>query len=312
MDLENLLQKNKDALIYFSPYRFIRKLDPQFLVDTTVIKPLMNSLEGGTVEMINIAIENKNHYFLVQKLIWDTDHFGFANYKIQNVLYDHSSYTLLSKAVDSFIREFCTEANAYYYLDLPHEAVLIIQAFTANGFRMVENRMNLYYDKVQEYCADERYSIRKASGTDDAELLQKVAMEMRNPYDRFHADALVEEYVADKYIGQFAYNSVMGFADFVLVPDLPDIPPFGFLTSNKPEKVGPYHVSALGLAAIDNRNNERGWLYKLQSEMMYLLKENDVDYLTTITQTSNAPAFKTWEKFGFKLGFFTGILVYKN
>jgi len=312
MDLENLLHKKKDQLIYFSPFRFIRELDPASLVDTTVIAPLIQSLDEGSVEDITITENNQEHHFLVKKLKWDSAHFGFPNYKILNVLYEHSSFPVLSNAVSKFIKEFCTEADAYYYLDLPHEEILLIQAFTDNGFRMVENRMNLYYDRVQEYSAGERYPVRTASGEDDAHRLLQVAMEMRNPYDRFHADAQVEEGVADKYIGQFAYNSVMGYADFVLVPDLPDTAPFGFLTANKPDRIGDYNISSLGLAAIDNRNNERGWLYKLQSEILYLLKDHQVDYLTTITQTSNAPAYKTWEKLGFKLAFFTSILTYKN
>jgi len=312
MDIENLLHKNQQDLFNFSPYRFIRTIDPDYLVESTVIQPMLSSLAEGALEDIVIQVEGMNHHFLVQKLDWDSNYFGFTNYKIHNVIFGHHTYTLLLKAVHSFMKEFCTETDAYYYLDLPHEAILLYQAFTANGFRMVESRMNLYYDGLTGYSVKERYPVRHASGADDAAKLQRVAMEMRNPFDRFHADVMIADEIADKYIGQFAYNSVMGFADFVLVPDIPDTPPFGFLTANKPEKVGDYNVSALGLAAIDNRNNEKGWLYKLQSEMIYLLKDNKVDILTTITQTSNVAAFKTWEKFGFKLGFFTGILAYKN
>ena len=136
-------------------------------------------------------------------------------------------------------------------------------------------------------------------------------MKMKNNFDRVHADAQIDSSVADEYIGQFAYNSVMGFADFVLVPNINDKPPFGFLAFNKPTDVWDVKVSKLVLAAIDN-SKDKGWLYKLLSEAIYLLKDYNVDYLTTITQTSNAAAFKTWEKFGFKLGNATNILALKN
>jgi len=308
--MKNLLHVKKHSLINYSPYKFIRKLNNQHLISKTVIEPLLSELDDENVSVIEIQEGSFNHIFILKKLIWDSSYFGFDNYKIMNVLYEHDNIFILINAIKSFKNNYCNVKNAYYFIDLPSEEVLLQQAFTGNSFRLVESRLNYFYEGLKDYEPKERFKTRLAN-EDDAEYLKGVAMKMRNNFDRVHADAYIDPVVADDYIGQFAFNSVMGFADFVLVPDIENKPPIGFLAFNKPSMVGSYKVSKLVLAAIDN-TNDKGWLFKLLSETIFLLKEYKVDYLTTITQTSNFSAFKTWEKFGFKLSYVTNILVLKN
>jgi dTDP-4-amino-4,6-dideoxy-D-galactose acyltransferase len=308
--MKKLLIKKQDTLINYSPYRFVKGLSDEYLVDKTVIEPLLNDLKSENVEVIEIYEGQLAHFFIIKKLPWDSEYFGFENFKIINVLFDHNDINILIKAIGSFKNDYCNISKAYYFLDIPSEETLLQQAFTGNGFRLIESRLNYYFDKVKDYKGRERFGTRLAI-ENDAESLKEVAMKMKNNFDRVHADAQIDSNIADKYIGQFAFNSVMGFADFVLVPSLNEEPPFGFLAFNKPTEVGGVKVAKLVLAAIDN-SKEKGWLYKLLSESIYLLQDYDVDYLTTITQTSNTPAFKTWEKFGFKLGNVTNILALKN
>lgn len=308
--MKNLLLKKQSSLINYSPYRFIKELSNEYLITKTVIEPLLNDLKDENVKVIEIYEGKFAHFFILKKLSWDSAYFGFENYKILNVLYDHNDINVLIKVIKSFRNDYCNISKAYYFIDIPSEETLLQQAFTGNSFRLVESRLNYYYDGVKDYEGSSRFKTRLAY-ENDAEYLKEVAMKMRNNFDRVHADALIDSAIADSYIGQFAFNSVMGFADFVLVPDIAKKPPIGFLALNKPSNVDKFKVSKLVLAAIDN-STEKGWLFKLLSEAIYLLQDYKVDYLTTITQTSNAPAFKTWEKFGFKLGFVTNILVFKN
>jgi dTDP-4-amino-4,6-dideoxy-D-galactose acyltransferase len=195
-------------------------------------------------------------------------------------------------------------------LTLPSELTLLNQAFSANGFRLVESRLNYFYDAVKSFTHKERYATRLAQ-TEDADILRSVARKMVNIYDRFHSDSLIDNKNASDYLGQYAYNNVMGFSDFVIVPDIKDEETFGFLSSNRPVELQGLKIAKLTLAAIDN-SRHRGWLFKLLIESIYMLKELDVDYLTTITQTSNMPAFNTWQKMGFKLGFTTNIFSLMN
>ncbi len=308
--MKYLLLKKQSSLINYSPYRFIKELSNEYLVTKTVNEPLLNELKDENVRVIEIYEKQFVHFFILKKLPWDSTYFGFENYKIVNVLYDHLDINILTKVIKTFKNDYCNISEAYYFIDIPSEETLLQQAFTGNSFRLVESRLNYYYDSLKDYKGSSRFKTRLA-GENDAEYLKEVAMKKRNNFDRVHADAFINSDIADSYIGQFAYNSVMGFADFVLVPDIDKNPPIGFLALNKPSSIDKFKVSKLVLAAIDN-SKEKGWLYKLLSESIYLLQDYNVDYLTTITQTSNAPAFKTWEKFGFKLGFVTNILVFKN
>jgi dTDP-4-amino-4,6-dideoxy-D-galactose acyltransferase len=306
----NLLNKMQSSLINYSQYRFIKEISNEQLITETVIEPLLIDLQDKNLRVIEISESGFVHYFIVKKLAWDSAYFGFENYKILNVLYDHTDINVLINTIKSFKNNYCNIAKAYYFIDIPSEETLLQQAFTGNSFRLVESRLHYYYDCVKEYKGSRRFKTRLAD-ENDARPLQEVAMKMRNKFDRVHADAFIDSEIADSYIGQFAFNSVMGFADFVLVPEIDKKPPIGFLALNKPSNIHQVNVSKLVLAAIDN-STDKGWLYKLLSEAIYLLQDHNVDYLTTVTQTSNAPAFKTWEKFGFKLGFVTNILVLKN
>lgn len=309
-DIEDLVRKDSKRLFYYSPYRFIRDIDSVELTLKTVLKPIQSEIKAGDLEIIDIKVKNWICFFLIKKLQWDSDFFGFDNYKIVNVFYHEHNFEYLVYAIFQIKEKFITKLKAYIFADIPSEDIFLTQAFNKCGFRLVESRLNYYYKGVKEFQQSERFSVRLAN-RNDADYLREVAIKMRNNFDRVHADAQIDKSQADDYIGKFAYNAVMGFADYVIIPNLEGIKPFGFLASNKPADIMGKKISKLVLAAIDN-SIQKGWLIKLLSETLFILKEQGVDYLTTITQSSNIAAFRTWEKFGFKLGFVTNILVHKN
>jgi dTDP-4-amino-4,6-dideoxy-D-galactose acyltransferase len=310
MNYQDIINSTReDELVFNSPYRFIKTINRDWLVQNTVINPIIEEIKNRDILPIYIVVEGKTHIFLLKKLVWDSSYFGFPNYKIIDVFYTHDTLLLLSKAVLKFKQEYCTEKRAYYYIDTPSEKVLLTQALNINGFRLVESRLHYFYENIQEYSTLKRYPVRLAK-INEAGVIGQIAKKMQNKFDRLHSDGFISNEIADNYIEKFAKNSVEGFADYVLATYKNDIP-FGFLASNKPQKINGHNVSQLVLAAIDN-SIEKGWLYKLLSETIFLLKNLETDYLTTITQTSNISAFKTWEKFGFKLGFVSNILVFKN
>jgi hypothetical protein len=42
--------------------------------------------------------------------------------------------------------------NAYFFIDIPSEDLFLTQAFTYNGYRLVESRLNYYLEKpMQSY-----------------------------------------------------------------------------------------------------------------------------------------------------------------
>ena len=97
----------------------------------------------------------------------------------------------------------------------------------------------------------------------------------------------------------------------VLVPDVAGEKPFGFLAANNPKPVLGHNIAKLVLAAVDN-SKQKGWLFHLLSGVIYELKGQRTDILTTITQASNKPAIRIWEKAGFRLGFVTHVYSYSG
>ena len=194
-------------------------------------------------------------------------------------------------------------------INIPCEDIVLVQAVSDTGFRLVETRLNYYLSDIKDFKSAQ-YPVRKAN-EEDIRILKKIAIRMRNKYDRVHADPSFKTEKADSYMGTFIEESIKGFADMVFIPDIAGVEPFGFLAANNPQKVMGLKIARLVLAAVDN-SNYKGWLFRLLSEVIYELKNKSTDYLTTITQASNRPAIRTWEKAGFKLGFTTHIYSYRN
>ena len=303
-----LLNNRKAGLMVYSPFNFLNEFDAGKLSEETFIKPLLKEINDGSCKIGEVSVKGKRHFFIYKNLKWDSQYFRFSVNRIELILFNHSDSGLLHSAITSFVREYI-KPGEYFFLNVPCEEILLIQALSGTGFRLVETRLNYYLSDIQNYDS-QRYPVRKAD-TGDIPVLKKIAEKMRNRYDRTHADPAFSTEEADHYLGTFIEESVKGFADMVLIPDIAGAEPFGFLAANKPQKVMGKNIAKLVLAAVDN-TNYKGWLYKLLSEVIYELKNYSTDYLTTITQASNRPAIQTWERAGFKLGYTTHIYSYCN
>lgn len=299
----------KKILRYYSPYNFLREYPDLSIIKETLLNHLEDDYNSKKNSLITITVQGYSHRFIYKKLEWDTSHFNFPNYKIELVLYEHKNVSILRIALNQFLKKINKIKNAYFSFNIPCEDITLIQAISGTKFILVETRLNYYLTNISNYNF-ERYPVRMANYL-DIPLLRQIAKTSRNPYDRVHSDPAFSQEEADNYIGTFAEESIKGFADFVLIPNLPDKPPFGFLACNNPVNVFDLKISKLVLAAIDS-TKEKGWLFKLLSEVIYELKKKNTDILTTITQSSNRPAINAWEKAGFKLAYITHIFSIKT
>ena len=302
-DINEILELKKGELGIYSPYIFLRNIDQTFLTKETLIKPLLNDINDGIYKTDNITINREPHYFITKNLEWDTEYFGFPVYKIHMILYNHENLIILNSAIKKFAEKFI-EKDTYWHINVPSEDVLLIQALCSTRFKLVETRLNYYLANIQSFESD-HYPTRLAKSSDSHEL-SRIAIKMRNKFDRVHTDLAFTMEQADAYLGTFIEESIKGFADFIIVPDIQGLGPFGFLAGNKPIDIMGFKISKLVLAAVDN-TQQKGWLFKLLLEMIFKVKELKADYLTTITQAANKPAIHVWEKVGFKLGFVTHI-----
>ncbi|MBE0675163.1 MAG: hypothetical protein IH591_10915 [Bacteroidales bacterium] len=301
-----LLDLKAPGLLFYSPFSFLHKADGNELCRKTFTDPLKREITGESSVISAIDIEGRRTYFVWRILPWDSAYFNRKIIRIDFILPDHDSSDIIGRAVSRFTGEFAGERD-YIFINIPCEDMNLIQGLSRTGFRLVETRLN-YFFTAFDGAARPPVPVRRA-GIKDIPVLRDIAMRMRNRYDRVHADPAFEPGVEDAYLGTFIEQSVKGFADMVIVPDLPGGEPFGFLAANNPEKVLSYNIAKLVLAAVDSRDHQ-GWLGHLLSGVIDELRKQETDILTTITQASNRPAIRTWEKAGFKLGFVTHVYSY--
>jgi dTDP-4-amino-4,6-dideoxy-D-galactose acyltransferase len=307
-ELCSLLDERKVDLAIYSPYSFLHSVEKDKLSEITFIEPLINNISTGSCQIKCVDIKGYRHFFICRHLAWDTEYFKRRVCRIELVLFEHRKPDIISKAINHFIDNNILKGD-YYFVNVPCEDITLLQGLSLTGFKLIETRLNYYFPDIR-LAEPPNYPVRRAEKK-DIPALKDVAMRMRNKFDRIHADPAFSEEIADAYLGKFIEESVKGFADMVIVPDMEGTEPFGFLAANNPNRILNLSISKLVLAAIDNIDH-RGWLYYLLSGVMYELRKLNTDILTTITQASNRPAIRTWEKAGFLLGYVTHIYSYSK
>lgn len=300
-DFFALIDSRETGLVWYSPFSFLHGTDPVSLCRETFTGPLKKDISTLKAEVTMVEVEGQRTWFVWRVLAWDSEYFRRKVIRIDLILPDHENAEAAGRALTRFAEDIVGDIG-YISVSIPCEDLTLIRALAKTGFRLVETRLNYYFnsfDRVSAPVAPARKAV-----IEDIPALREVAMQMRNRFDRVHADPAFSDEVADNYLGTFIEQSVKGFADLVMVPDLPGVRPFAFLASDYPSEVMGFRIARLVLAAADNREH-KGWLSKLLSAVLFDLKKHDTDILTTITQASNRPAIRTWESAGFRLGFVT-------
>jgi dTDP-4-amino-4,6-dideoxy-D-galactose acyltransferase len=159
----------------------------------------------------------------------------------------------------------------------------------------------------------ERYAVRAAT-FEDIPNLRRVASEMRNPFDRFHADPIFEPKKSDEFLATFIEESIKGFADYTMVPNELGIPPDAFLTAKYLKNEWPIigsNVSKMVLSSVSSKTC-KGWYKKLISEMAYHLRSQGADYAFMHPASTNKPVIYTYESLRCRLGQVSHILSYNS
>ena len=299
--LDIFFEHRKSELFYYSPYCFLRTLSEDLVFNKTVKQPLLKKIYDNKIEVISIQIKKQEFLFLIEYLSWDTDYFGIPTYQLHTVLFDQKEPSNLFNAILSFKDGFFNKTEKYCFTNIPSEDIKLLQALSAAGFRLIETRMIYYLDlKKHTY---ERYSVREAT-TKDIPNLRKVASQMRNPFDRFHADPVFNTTKADEFLATFIEESVKGFADYVMLPNESNTPPDAFLTANYLKDKWPLigiNVSKIVLSAVSS-TTRKGWYKKLISEMAYHLYSQGADFAFMHPASTNKAVIYTYETLGCKLG----------
>lgn len=299
--LELFFEARKQELFYYSPFSFLRNRDEELLFLKTVKEPLLKKIKNDSLQIISIESEEQTFFFIVEHLIWDSNYFGFPTYKLHSILYEDTSQVRLTKAVIFFKEEFIIKKRNYCFTDIPSEDIKVLQALTGAGFGLIETKMT-YYLNLNKH-EHQRYGVREANYKDISNL-RKVASEMRNPFDRFHADPIFETEKADEFLATFIEESIKGFADYTMLPYEKNTPPDAFLTAKYLKEDWPIigaKASKMVLSAVSSKTC-KGWYKKLISEMAYHLHAEGADYAFMHPASTNKAVIHTYETLGCKLG----------
>ncbi len=306
--LFRLLERKEADMGHYSPYSFLRDTEPGRLCRETFIDPLRADINRGKLSVTLHDNEVGRTWIVWREPAWDSDYFRRKIIKIELIMADHDDAAVAGSAIKRFA-EGIADDGGYISVTIPCEDLFLVRVMSHTGFRLVETRLNYYFESFDTATAPAdpvRWAERK-----DIPALKDVAIRMRNRFDRVHADPAFSSEIADAYLGTFIEESVKGFADIIMVPDISGVKPFGFLAADFPVEVMGHRIARLVLAAVDN-SEYRGWLSKLLTAVIYQLKMKGTDILTTITQASNRPAIRTWEKAGFRLGYVTHVYTYSR
>lgn len=309
--IADLVTARKNILYHYSPFSFFPKADVDKIFESSILNDIAKHLNDENVKRVKIEIEGHEHVFLVKFLQWDTEYFDKPTYKLLYVLYAHKDYNVLKEAASLFVADFFKEKGKYCFSEIPSEDIFTIQALNESGFKLVENRLTYYLD-LKNYSHD-RFGVREAT-SEDIPNLKRVAREMRNDYDRFHAETIFDLDKADEFLATYIEESVKGFSDYTIVPSEVGVPPDAFLTANYLsddwDNIGE-KVSKMVLSSV-SAETCRGWYLKLISEMAYHLKSIGADYAFMHPATTNRAVIHTYEKLGCKYGKCVHVLTYTS
>jgi dTDP-4-amino-4,6-dideoxy-D-galactose acyltransferase len=304
--VSKLIDSRKDELYYYSPYSFLRTQNLDKIFSYSVKYQLLDKISDNSISPRYVKIGSKIFCFLLEHLKWDSNYFGFPNYKLHSVLYGNCEHKVLCEAIQSFWNNFSITKGKYCFIEIPSEDIQLIGALGSIGFRLIETRLTYYLNLSN--MNNQRFSVKPAT-IDDIDCLRVVAKKMRNKFDRFHADPIFSQEKADNFLATYIEESINGFADYTIIPDNPTVPSEAFVTAkylnDEWSQIGA-KVSKMVLSAVSPTC--KGWYIKLISEMAYHLRDIGADYAFMHPSTTNKKVIHTYEKLGCKLGQATHIL----
>lgn len=231
---------------------------------------------------------------------WDSDFFKTPTYRIE---YSFIASDILNVgSVFNELFEFLSKKHPNFYLfaEVPSEDIDVIAGLSSSGYKLIETRLTYFHDQIQKFESNRRYSVRQADNNDIAKL-NSTAVESVNIYDRFHADKFFSESMANDFLAKYIENSVLGYADEVMVPS--DGEANAFLTANyikSPRCLSNKKIAKMVLSAV--APERRGWYVKLIGEMTMKFKEKNIEIAFMTTQSTNRAVLKVWNSFGYRFG----------
>lgn len=279
---------------FYAGYNFLTNSD-----DSTKEwhEEFLSALDKGELSLYESTNGIRIYY---RYLKWDSDFFAVPTYRI-DYSFIPDGIRKSKEPFDALFTHLQLQHSEFYlFAEVPSEDIQVLASMTAAGYSLIESRFTYYNDQIQQCDLTRRYATRQATA-DDIGVLTKTAIEAVNVFDRFHADDFFTSSEADRFLAKYTENSVLGFADEVMVPA--EGIANAFLTANyvsSPRCLSNKKIAKMVLSAV--ATERRGWYVKLIGEMTQKFKEQGVDTAFMTTQSTNRAVLKVWASFGYRFG----------
>lgn len=298
--ISDLIDERKHELIHYSMFSPFIRMQRSKIFEYSIRSQILDGVSKNAIQLFCFG-KDENVIILYKFLDWDSNYFGVKTISIQYILYAKKDSHFLSDALGAFLNEMKQQGNEYCFTEIPSEDIDILQSLGTAKFKLIETRM-IYSLDLNEHNYP-RHEVRNAEKS-DIENLKRVARQMRNPYDRFHADPIFSEQQADEFLATYIEESVKGLADIVIVPSGEGVKPDAFLTGKYLKEHWSHigvNASKMILSAVSG-DTCRGWYIKLISELAYHFKEQGADFTFLHPASTNRAVIFTYEKLGCRLG----------
>lgn len=303
------LNANRERLPFYSPVSFLR--DKFVQSGERVAEELKQSIASGACQRFSNPAVAGDCEIIYRYLSWDSDYFGAPTYRVEWIAAPDGlpEEARLIALIRAFIAQLETQHSSYYvFSEAPSEDIQVLRALTGAGIRLIETRLTYYHPNIAQFAFKKRFAVRLATVA-DREPLKQAARAARNVFDRFHADPFFPTPVADEFLATYISNSLEGYADIVLVPDVSERPAGGFLTANYcPDWSDFLHLKLARMVLSAVTPEFSGWYTRLIAEMSYLFQDQGVECAFMTTQSTNRAVVRVWEKLGYSLGRSTHVL----
>ncbi|MBX3414077.1 MAG: hypothetical protein KF708_15425 [Pirellulales bacterium] len=226
---------------------------------------------------------------LAECLPWDSEFFGYGVGRIHGVF--PLAAPLVRPGFDyhrvfgKLLKRLRKEGLRYVTVQVDPRDLALLRAVGEAGFTLIETRY-LHCGPVIEPVLGERLPIRRAT-EEDIPSLARAASQMINPYDRFHADPLIDPADAARLMERWVAESVAGrMADITIVPDVPE--PGAFVTYRyHRDKWDRWKLNVVQGVLSAVSPEFVGWLGWLGPEVAYHLHRLGVQFACGSTQVTN-------------------------
>ncbi len=286
----------------FIPFKGIKHY-PQDKLRDYIFEEIKKTIKNGADIVFN---GEKNTFFVLEKLDWDTKHFGFPCGKI--------SFSLHKKdiGIDSILDALGRLIGKAKEKGLKHISALLdikdfsmIESFERSGFLLKGVLVDLISESKRissnEFISPAKIGLAKEEDIEKlAEISYKAFSRKEDWLDRFHADPFFSKEKSDLLYREWLLNSFKGLADAVLCAYV-DGEPVGFITLKIEKEKSSYFGENYGIVplnAVSLSHRRKGIYRDLVIAGCNWFAEKGIKYVSVRTQASTIAVQKVWHRLG--------------